>query len=89
MRWGELGLGRWLKNSEAAFGDIGLKFINIRQREELRRATYTTNAVEALHGIMRKATKTKGAFINEQALEKQLYLTLQYNKKSWQRKTRG
>ena len=56
---------------------------------ELRRATYTTNAVEALHRIMRKATKTKGAFINDQALEKQLYLTLQYNKKSWQRKTRG
>jgi len=55
----------------------------------LRRATYTTNAVEALHRIMRKSTKTKGAFINDQALEKQLYLTLQYNKKSWQRKTRG
>ncbi len=57
--------------------------------KELRRATYTTNSVEALHRVMRKATKTKGAFINEQALEKQLYLTLQYNKKSWQRKTRG
>lgn len=55
----------------------------------LRRATYTTNAVEALHRIMRKSTKTKGAFINDTALEKQLYLTLQYNKKSWQRKTRG
>lgn len=55
----------------------------------LRRATYTTNAVEALHRIMRKSTKTKGAFVNEQALEKQLYLTLQYNKKSWNRKTRG
>lgn len=56
--------------------------------KELRRATYTTNSVEALHRVMRKATKTKGAFINDQALEKQLYLTLQYNKKSWQRKTR-
>ncbi len=56
---------------------------------ELRRATYTTNAVEALHRIMRKSTKTKGAFINDLALEKQLYLTLQHNKKSWQRSTRG
>lgn len=55
----------------------------------LRRATYTTNAVEALHRIMRKSTKTKGAFISDQALEKQLYLTLQYNIKSWKRKTRG
>lgn len=57
--------------------------------KELRRATYTTNSVEALHRVLRKSTKTKGAFINDQALEKQLYLTLQYNKKSWQRKTRG
>lgn len=56
---------------------------------ELRKVTYTTNAVEALHRIMRKSTKTKGAFVSDQALEKQLYLTLQYNKKSWNRKTRG
>ena len=50
---------------------------------------YTTNTVEALHRILRKTTKTKGAFVNDQALEKQLYLTLQHTKKSWQRKTRG
>lgn len=56
--------------------------------QSLRRATYTTNAVESLHRIMRKSTKTKGAFVSEQALEKQLYLTLMYNKKSWQRKSR-
>lgn len=54
--------------------------------QALRKAIYTTNTVEALHRVMRKATKTKGAFINDQALEKQLYLTLQYNKKSWHRK---
>ena len=47
---------------------------------------YTTNTVEALHRCLRKTTKTKGAFINEQALEKQLYLTLKYNQKSWKRK---
>lgn len=57
--------------------------------EELRRVIYTTNTVEALHRILRKATKTKGAFVNDQALEKQLYLTLQHNSKSWHRKTRG
>ena len=33
--------------------------------------------------------KKKGAFVNDQALEKQLYLTLQHTKSSWQRKTRG
>ena len=57
--------------------------------KELRRVIYTTNTVEALHKILRKTTKTKGAFVNDQALEKQLYLTLQHSKKSWQRKTRG
>lgn len=57
--------------------------------EPVRRMIYTTNAVEALHRCLRKTTKTKGAFINSQALEKQLYLTLQYNTKSWKRKTRG
>jgi len=57
--------------------------------EAIRRVIYTTNAVEALHRCLRKVTKTKGAYINEKALEKQLYLTLQYSKKSWQRKVRS
>ncbi|MBK9600173.1 MAG: hypothetical protein IPO60_18100 [Flavobacteriales bacterium] len=45
--------------------------------------------VEALHRTLRKATKTKGAFINESALEKQLYLTLVHNQKSWKKKIRN
>ncbi|MBK6411101.1 MAG: hypothetical protein IPH00_10390 [Flavobacteriales bacterium] len=45
--------------------------------------------MEALHRILRKATKTKGAFISESALEKQLYLTLKHNEKSWKRKVRS
>jgi len=57
--------------------------------EAVRRAIYTTNVVEALHRTLRKATKTKGAFINESALEKQLYLTLVHNQKSWKKKIRG
>ena len=57
--------------------------------EPIRRVIYTTNAVESLHRCLRKATKTKGAFVSEQALEKQLYLTLKYNEKSWKRKIRS
>lgn len=53
---------------------------------EIRRVIYTTNAVESLHRHMRKATKTKGAFTNEKALLKQLFLTLERNKASWARK---
>lgn len=57
--------------------------------DEIKRAIYTTNAVESLHRCMRKTTKTKGAFITEQALEKQLYLTLMHNQRTWKRKVRG
>jgi len=53
---------------------------------EIRRVIYTTNAVESLHRNMRKVTKTKGAFTNDKALLKQLFLTLERNKTSWARK---
>jgi len=53
--------------------------------ENIRRMIYTTNPVEALHRIMRKVTKTKGAWSNDRGLIKQLYLTLMHNKQSWNR----
>lgn len=52
----------------------------------IRRMIYTTNPVEALHRVMRKITKSKGAWSNDKALLKQLYLALKYNEKSWKRK---
>jgi transposase-like protein len=54
--------------------------------EHIRRMIYTTNSVEALHRIMRKTTKTKGAWVNEKGLLKQLYLALKFNQSSWKRK---
>lgn len=51
----------------------------------IRRLIYTTNAVEGLHRHMRKVTKTKGAFTNEKALLKLLYLNLVKNSESWKR----
>jgi putative transposase len=53
--------------------------------KDIRRMIYTTNAVEALHRQMRKATKTKGAWINSKGLIKQLYLTLMYHSKGWKK----
>jgi transposase-like protein len=52
----------------------------------IRKMIYTTNPVEALHRIMRKVTKSKGAWINEKALIKQLYLSLIESEKSWKKK---
>ena len=47
---------------------------------------YTTNSVEALHRQIRKVTKTKGSWVNDKALLKQIFLTLQYSTDSWNRK---
>ncbi|MEZ4982860.1 MAG: IS256 family transposase [Saprospiraceae bacterium] len=52
----------------------------------IRKMIYTTNPVEALHRILRKVTKSKGAWISEGALTKQIYLTLIESEKSWKRK---
>lgn len=54
--------------------------------QNIRRMIYTTNPVEALHRIMRKTTKSKGAWSNDKGLLKQLYLALKSNQKSWKKK---
>lgn len=53
--------------------------------ENIRRMIYTTNAVEALHRQIRKVTKTKGSWVNDKALLKQLYLILTYGRGGWKR----
>lgn len=54
--------------------------------EHIRRMIYTTNPIEALHRIIRKIVKSKGAWISERALRKQLFLSLEQNHKTWKRK---
>jgi len=50
----------------------------------LRRIIYTTNPIESYHRMVRKVTKTKGAFSSEDAIVKQIYLaTINCNTK-WQ-----
>lgn len=51
--------------------------------EHLRRLIYTTNAVEGFHRQVRKVTKTKGAFPNDMALLKLIYLTVESISKKW------
>lgn len=53
--------------------------------EHIRRMIYTTNPVEGLHRIMRKVTKSKGAWTSDRALIKQLYLALKHSEKSWKK----
>jgi len=50
----------------------------------LRKIIYTTNPIESYHRMVRKVTKTKGAFPSEAAIIKQIYLaTINANSK-WQ-----
>lgn len=49
---------------------------------EIRRVIYTTNAVESLNRVIRKAIKTRGSFPSEDAAEKLIYLAIRGHEKS-------
>jgi transposase-like protein len=51
--------------------------------EQIRRLIYTTNPVEGFHRQVRKVTKTKGAFPNDMALLKLIYLATENISKKW------
>jgi len=49
----------------------------------VRKMIYTTNTVEGFHRQVRKVTKTKGAFTNDMALIKLVYLATKNIEKKW------
>ncbi len=51
--------------------------------DPIRKIIYTTNAVEGFHRQVRKVTKTKGAFTNDMALLKLVYLATRNIQKKW------
>lgn len=50
---------------------------------EMRRAIYTTNALESVHMRLRKIIKSRGHFPNDEAAAKLLYLALRNISKAW------
>lgn len=52
---------------------------------EIRRVIYTTNAIESLNMSLRKVTKARGSFPNDEAVSKLLYLALRNIEKKWTR----
>lgn len=50
---------------------------------EIRRAIYTTNAIESLNMSLRKVTKNRGSFPNDDAMFKLLFLALKNISKKW------
>ena len=51
--------------------------------EDIRRAVYTTNAIESLNMSLRKIIKTRASFPNDDAAFKLLYLALRNIAKKW------
>jgi putative transposase len=50
---------------------------------EIRKAIYTTNAIESLNMSLRKVTKNRGSFPNDEAMTKLLYLAMKNISKKW------
>lgn len=51
--------------------------------EGIRKIVYTTNPIESMNSSLRKVTNGKGSFVNEQALEKVLYLRIKELSDKW------
>ena len=56
---------------------------------ELRSLIYTTNAIESLNRSIRKYTKSKGSFPSDEALMKNLYLSLNVITERWTSRVRN
>jgi putative transposase len=57
--------------------------------EELRRIIYTTNVIESYHRQLRKVTKGKTIFPNDESLQKMLYLSTMDVMKKWTGRVQG
>ena len=51
--------------------------------EEIRKVIYTTNAIESLNSSLRKITKNRNSFPNDESAVKLLYMALQNIMKKW------
>jgi putative transposase len=63
-----VGVKSWREN----WGELSTMF---KYSPEIRRLIYTTNAIENFNRQLRKVTKTKSAFVSDDAVMKTLYLT--------------
>lgn len=69
-----------IKSWRTKWGNLSVYF---KYPEDVRKAIYTTNAVEAVHRQFRKLTKTKGGFANENSLLKLLYAGILNASEKW------
>ena len=78
-KWGTkypVGVKSWRSN----WNELSVMY---KYSPEIRRMIYTTNAIENFNRQLRKSTKTKGAFVSDDALMKMLYLTTMRVTEKW------
>jgi putative transposase len=51
--------------------------------EDIRRVLYTTNAIESVHRSLRKVTKNRSIFPNDESVRKLMYLVVKTIEKKW------
>ncbi|CAA0121020.1 Uncharacterised protein [Halioglobus japonicus] len=51
--------------------------------EDIRKAIYTTNAIESLNSVIRKAVKKRKLFPTDDSALKVIYLAIQQASKKW------
>jgi len=69
-----------IKSWQSKWDNLSIYF---KYPDYVRKAIYTTNAVEAVHRQFRKLTKTKGGFANENSLLKLLYAGMLKAAEKW------
>ncbi|WP_352298298.1 transposase, partial [Pseudoalteromonas sp. 20-MNA-CIBAN-0454] len=70
------------QNIDARCGSLDA-YVYFKYPDYVRKAIYTTNAIEAVHRQFRRLTKTKGGFPNENSLMKLLYAGILNASKKW------
>ena len=82
MNWGKkypYAVKSWITNWEGLTAFIAYPL-------EIRKIIYTTNIIENLNRNIRRYTKTKSMFPDDNAVKKAVYLAIQHASFSWQRK---
>jgi putative transposase len=69
-----------LKSWDANWAELSTYF---KYPDDVRRLIYTTNAVEGFHRMLRKYTKIKTIYPNDDAVKKSVYLSIQEITKKW------
>ena len=69
-------------------GDIAnIRLIGLLHRklsiQEIRKVIYTTNAIESLNSVIRKATERRKLFPTDQSAMKVVYLAIEQAAKKW------